>query len=310
MLNVSQFISKSRIQSYFLSALLFAAPIANATIYSLGDSLSDTGALGFTYTNPVKLSPLVEGNVWVQYITNSVPAFCNDPKHCKFDDETFYYSANGNNYAVGGAGVTFDSTDATLAVSYTSLHFQIEALVHNHKLGSEDVVTVWMGANDIFEAALTNPLTSPVVVKQVAQVFTNEIAALAKTGAKIYILNIPDLGLIPLGLSTSDGGALLSHLTIIFNEGIAGLAKVKNISLVDSNALMAQLLSANQFDTTEIYCPAIIDPTHICGDSLTNPELVNSPQVPYFFADPIHPSFAAHKVIGQAIQKLIHKKTQ
>jgi phospholipase/lecithinase/hemolysin len=142
------------------------------------------------------------------------------------------------------------------------------------------------------------------------RLFTNEIAALAKTGAKIYILNIPDLGLIPLGLSTSDGGALLSNLTIIFNKGIAGLAKVKNISLVDSNALMAQLLSANQFDTTEIYCPAIIDPTHICGDSLTNPELVNSPQVPYFFADPIHPSFAAHKVIGQAIQKLIHKKTQ
>jgi hypothetical protein len=56
--NVCHFIRKSRIQSYFLFALLFAAPLANATIYSLGDSLSDTGALGFTYANRVQLSPL------------------------------------------------------------------------------------------------------------------------------------------------------------------------------------------------------------------------------------------------------------
>lgn len=115
----------------FTAALFFSVANADATIYSLGDSLSDAGALGFTYTNPVTLSPMAEGNVWVQYLGNSTPAFCNDPRHCTFDRNSYYYSSTGNNYAVGGAGVTFDSTDARLPRNYTSLHYQIVALLHH-----------------------------------------------------------------------------------------------------------------------------------------------------------------------------------
>lgn len=304
-MNITRF-SNFLIKFIYLSAALFlAVPNANATVYSLGDSLSDSGALGFTYTNPVALSPLFEGNVWVQYLTNSVPAFCNDPRHCKFDRDTFYYSGTGNNYAVGGAGVTFDSTDSRLAKNFTDLHSQIEALTHNHKLTREDVITVWMGANDIF-AATVDPNTSATTVTQAAERFRIEIAKLARYGAKIYVITIPDLGQTPLGLSTSDGSQLLTELTNLFNSGISDLARVRNLTIIDSNVLFDDLRSSRDFDNSMIYCSVIIDPKHVCGNKKSNPEIINNSEVPFIFADPIHPSNAAHRWMGYAIQKLIH----
>jgi outer membrane lipase/esterase len=279
---------------------------ANATIFTIGDSLSDAGALGFTYTNPVALSPLREGNVWVQHLTNSVPAFCNDPKHCRLDNDTFYYSSRGNNYAVGGAGINFDSTDIPLAQSFTSLHYQVEALTHNHKLTPNDVVTVWIGANDIIAAATDPTLGGVSFVMQAATTMKREVARLARSGGNVIVLSIPDIGTTPLGLNSStDVARSLSELTNVFNGEISGLANLKNVKLIDSKQIYQQLLQSGEFDNTAIYCNAIIDPNNICG-SAANPLQVNKPEPPLVFADPIHPSNAAHRWIGDFMKKLLH----
>lgn len=309
MLRVTRIAKFASITVCLGAALFFVDTNANAKIYSLGDSLSDAGALGFTYTNPVKLSPLTEGNVWVQYITNSTPAFCNDPRHCKFNSDTYYYSDTGNNYAVGGAGVTFDSTDARLPKNFTNLHSQIEALTHNHNLTSEDIVTVWMGANDILDAAVTAAATgntdaSVSAVSQAAQIFHAEIIRLAKFGEKVYVITIPDLGSTPLGLQA--GGPFLSALTDVFNSEVLSLATVENIKVVDSDILFKRLASSRQFDNSDIYCSIIIDPKHICGNRKKNPELINTSDTPFVFADPIHPSNAVHRWIGDTLQDIIH----
>jgi outer membrane lipase/esterase len=282
------------------TALFFAVPLANADVYSLGDSLSDAGSLGFTYTNPATLSPLTSGKVWVQHLTSSVPAFCNDPKHCLLNNDTFYYTNPGNNYAVGGAGVTFDSTDAKVKKNYTDLHSQIYALLHSRVLNKNDIITVWMGANDIFAAA-QNRLHSYADVANAARVFQTEIINLAiqVNGASIYVISIPDLGKTPLGLNTSDGGKLLSELTVVFNLGISGM-NVHNVSLIDSNAGFNQLYG--QLDTSMIYCSVIIDPKHVCGDPKTNPEYFDPAAKPFLFADPVHPSNAAHQYIANQLQ--------
>ncbi len=281
------------------TALCFTAPPANAEVYSLGDSLSDAGSLGFTYTNPATLSPLTRGQVWVQYLLSSTPAFCNDPKHCLFNNDTFYYTSTGNNYAVGGAGITFDSTDAQVKNNYTNLHSQIYALLHNHVIDKSDVITVWMGANDIFSAA-RNPNTSVSQVAYAAQVFNTEIVNLAKTGANIYVFTIPDLGKTPLGQSASDGGTLLSELTDLFNGSISGL---KNVTFIDSNAVFEKL--SQELSTSMIYCSAIIDPKHICGDPKKNPINQDPTIMPYLlFADPQHPSNAAHHSIAEYLVNL------
>jgi outer membrane lipase/esterase len=283
--------------------LFISVTNANATTYNLGDSLSDAGALGFTYTNPTSLRPLSEGKVWVQYLSNSIPAFCNDTRHCKFNNETYYYSDTGNNYAVGGAGVTFDTMDARLAINFTNLHAQIEALTHNHKLSDEDIVTVWMGANDIL-AATSDPYTSVDVVKQTAEIFRSEVKRLSKFGAKIYVITIPDLGQTPLGFN-SGSGEFLTLLTEIFNSEISSLSRIKNISLIDSDALLALLVASGNFDNSDIYCAAIIDPKHVCGNKRTNPLTSNNADLPFIYADPVHPSNAVHKWIADTLQKLI-----
>lgn len=291
---------------FLIITLLFSFSNANAAIYNLGDSLSDAGALGFTYTNPISLKPLKDGKVWTQYLSNSIPAFCDDPKHCKFNNETFYYSDTGSNYAVGGAGVTFDSTDARLAKNFTNLHFQIEALTHNRRLTKGDVVTIWMGANDIF-AATADPYTSATVVKETAEIFKSEVKKLTKYDAQIFVITIPDLGQTPLGLSTDDGGKFLTQLTDIFNNEISTLSRVKNVKLIDSNALFEVLTLSGSFDTSDIYCGVIIDPSHVCGNKKTNPVLANPSILPFVYADPVHPSNAVHKWIADMLEKLIQE---
>jgi len=291
---------------YFGITFLLSISNANATIYNVGDSLSDAGALGFTYTNPVSTKPLVEGKVWVQYLSNSIPAFCDDPKHCKFNNETFYYSDTGNNYAVGGAGVTFDSTDARLARNFTNLHSQIDALTHNHKLGKDDIVTIWMGANDIF-ASTADPYTSSTVVKETAKIFQSEVRKLSKLGSKIVVITIPDLGQTPLGLSSADGGGFLSELTNIYNSEIVKLASIKNVNVIDSNALFEILIGSGNFDNSDIYCYAIIDPNHVCGNKRTNPIMASSSNLPFIYADPVHPSNAVQKWIADTLQNLIQE---
>lgn len=279
---------------------------ANATIYTIGDSLSDAGALGFTYTNPFALRPLREGNVWVQYLTNSVPAFCNDPKHCRLDHQSFYYSSRGNNYAVGGAGINFDSTDIPLAPSYTSLHYQVEALMHNHELTPNDLVTVWIGANDIIAAATDPTLGGVSFVIQAATTMKREVARLTRSGAKVIVISIPDIGATPLGLnSPSDVAKALTELTKVFNGATRGVANFQNVTLIDSNQLYQQLLLSGEFDNTGIYCNTIIDPNNVCG-SATNPLQVKHPEPPLVYADPIHPSNAAHRWIGELMKTLLH----
>jgi phospholipase/lecithinase/hemolysin len=278
-----------------------------AAVYSLGDSLSDAGALGFTYTNPTNSEPLAEGNVWVQYIAKSTPAFCNDVKHCKFDRETFYYSSMGNNYAVGGAGVTFDSTDALTSRNFTSLHFQIEALKHNHKLKKDDVITVWIGANDILAAAFEptfEPAASLAYVSRAGEIFKEELTGLSNTGAKLFVITIPKLGMTPLGAATN-GVDFLNQLTDIFNQKISKLANLKNVTIIDSNVYFSDVLTSREFDTSNTYCSAIIDPVHQCGNIDTNPITGETSGVPFVFADPIHPSNAVHRYIGEKLKSLL-----
>lgn len=301
---------KRMIQGLFsavlVAGLFFSNGLANAAVYTIGDSLSDAGALGFTYTNPVAIRPLREGNVWVQYLTNSVPAFCNDPRHCRLDHQSFYYSSRGNNYAVGGAGINFDSTDIPLAPSYTSLHYQVEALMHNHALTPDDVVTVWMGANDIIAAATDPSLGGVNFVMQAATTLKREVVRLARSGAKVIVMTIPDIGATPLGMnSPSDVAQGLTELTAAFNRAIGGLGNVQNVTVVDSNRLYQQLLLSGGFDNTGIYCNTIIDPNNMCG-SPANPLQVIHPEPPLVYADPIHPSNAAHQWIGEQMRTVLH----
>lgn len=292
----SVFLSKA--SSLLVSLLVCLAPAAQAEIFSLGDSLSDAGALGFTYTNPISGHPYVMGKVWLQYLSSrSIPAFCNDRSRCTQNAGTFNYSSLGNNYAVGGAGVTFDSPD-TAPNSHTDLRSQVHALLLGHKLSSKDAVTVWMGANDILAAVDKGDASrARLAVLEAARIFKREVdnLALRGNGASIYVITIPDLGKTPLGRKDPATSTLLSELTDAFNRVISEVTSMNVIS-IDSKPIFNRLMQT--MDTSRTYCPNIIDPANICGSG-SNPLNVYPEDNPnLLFADPIHPSATAHRVIA------------
>jgi phospholipase/lecithinase/hemolysin len=279
-----------------LALLLGGASPSHAEIYVLGDSLSDVGALGFTYTNPADTSPRRDGQVWPQYLGNSRSAYCNEAQQCPRSDRSFYYTRPGNNYAVGGAGITFDSPDARAHLNYTSLPNQVTALLNGHTLAAGDTVALWIGANDILNAVQKGNAVG-AEVEFAIQVFRQETVRLAQhaNGARIYILTIPDLGKTPAGLSSPDGGAQLTELTNRFNQGIAASLPARTY-IIDSNAVFADLRKL--MATSISFCRRPIDPQHECGNASNpvTPGLAPSAQV--LFADPLHPSIAAHRYIA------------
>lgn len=280
----------------------FSAAItpALAELYVLGDSLSDVGALSITYTNPVSTSPYVNGKVWTQYLGNSISTFCNDPHQCPLNGKTFYYTNPGNNYAVGGAGITFDSPDAKAPTSYTSLHSQVAALLNSHRLQGGDIVAVWIGANDVLSAG-RNVSSSISKVNSAIHVFQSEMAILVSNanGARVYIFTLPDLGKTPLGFSSSDGGKLLTDLTMQFNQGISA-SLASNVYVIDSGAVFSQLRSL--MATSVIFCRKIIDPNHDCGNASNPLSPGIPPQANVLFSDPLHPSIAAHQFIANQLK--------
>ncbi|CAM4194541.1 SGNH/GDSL hydrolase family protein [Roseateles saccharophilus] len=283
------------------AALALTAMSARADIYTLGDSLSDAGSLDITYTDPAAVNPLVAGRIWIQDLTTSTPAFCAQRSKCPWDPRTYYYGA-GNNYAVGGAGVLFDSTDARTPNTYTSLGAQVASLIGSGKLREGDAVTVLMGANDI-QAAAAKPQSAQAVVVNAAAAFVQYVTALAAqpTHPRVYVFTVPDLGQTPIGRSAADGGAFLSQLTQVFNGEITtGLRTTPGVSFIISSVIFGEL--AAQLPDYPIYCAKVIDLTHVCGSS-SNPVTPSSTSL--LFADPMHPSQVAHSMIAARLRNII-----
>ena len=214
--------------SIFLTSPTVHAANGEPTNYVLGDSLSDVGALGITYTNSEPSVPRVLGKVWVQDIPDytSTSTLCLAPT-CTPDPQAFYYTRTGNNYAVGGAGVLFPSSDLKRRnLAHTDLPSQVSALTHNagytpssHK---KDHIFVWIGGNDIaYAAALSNDHHSQHVVHLASSTYSEAVRTLAEACpyCKMYVIAIPYLGDTPLAQWEATKHKL-NALTRNFNDEI------------------------------------------------------------------------------------------
>jgi phospholipase/lecithinase/hemolysin len=297
------------------SAILLISSTAHAATgepknYVLGDSLSDVGALGITYTNSQYEPgyPRVWGKVWVQDIPEyaSTSTFCL-ASTCPPDPQVppFYYTQKGNNYAVGGAGVLFDTTDLTLSNrTYTDLPSQVSALIHNAgytpSSNKQDHIFIWIGGNDIaYAAALLNDEASKSVVRAASSAYTNAVSALAGAcpQCKIYVISIPYLGDTPLA-QWEASKRKLNALTHMFNDEIS-ILQSSRVTYIEIN----QYLNAQNLGTDlRTWCTTGIDPGHICP-SPENPIKAGSSATIY--ADPAaHPITTIHAYIAGILKHL------
>ncbi|WP_375506996.1 SGNH/GDSL hydrolase family protein [uncultured Nostoc sp.] len=243
-------------------------------LYVFGDSLSDTGmvfrATGGMYPpNPTYFQGRYSnGRVWIEYLGESL--------HLS--------SKQTHNFAYGGA------TTGNVGNSYVpSLLNQVQTFTQTHQHTNPDALYVlWAGANDYLQGVSS----ATIPVKNV----TTAINSLTDVGAKkILVANLPDLGQLP-ATRNSTNSVNLSALTQAHNQGLRRSLKV--LSQQHSDVEIVQL-DANALYRDAIANPAAFNFTNVISPCLSGSNTCGKPDQ-FLFWDGIHPTAAAHRIIGEA----------
>ena len=288
------------------AAPAFAGPADSPFTQTIffGDSLTDGGffrsllppsvqnVTGQFTTNP--------GYVWSQYLADYYDS--NADVAWKATGATPTLSPGGNNWAVGGART---GTDSVGALGYTpSLASQYARyLSSGNTVDPNALYTVWGGANDLF-AVQANPAQAQAIIGGAVTAQIGLVGALTQAGAQyILVPTIPDLGLTP---SSRAGGAVAmaqgTALTNSYNSALFGglaSAGLHVIPLDTFHFLQEVVANPGQYGITNVTGTAC--QPQITAQSLTcNPTSLVNPGAPnsYLFADGVHPTSGAHKVIG------------
>lgn len=311
-----------------LAITLSSVGVAHAGDYSsvtfFGDSLTDGGyfkksteALGYEQSGQYTTNP---DNSWATPFAESLglSSVANT-----YDEENGQQTTTGNNYAIGFArsgedrvhNDYEDSTGKPLPVYSTSS--QVDSFLANNKVDSKGLYSVWVGANDLFEI-LKAPSKADSIISSAVEDEVSTIKKLYDSGAE-YILvgNIPDVGLTPNFVGTplaTIGSSYAVQYNKELYEGIKSTGA--NVILLDTFNLLQTVAQdparygfSNLTDRacTNLDSEGKAGSSVECGpDDLANENANNS----YFFADSIHPTGRAHRMIADYANAIVTAPTQ
>lgn len=294
-----------------LVALVPAAAVASpiTTLVVIGDSLSDQGnaflATGGAFPPVPYNQRASNGPVAVEVLA------------ARLGIPLAPVTAGGTNYAFLGAAtgpVTFSGTSTTTdnlsaviygqpALANTGLTNQVLMYLGTGPVPDPDgtLFVVWGGANDFFidpsGATAANAVTN----------LASGIGALYGAGARRFLVpNMPDLSLTPYGLSLPQAQrAGLQQLSIGFNTGLS--SAIGGLSLLPGIEIAA-------FDTFSLISLISADPAAFGFTTASAPCLTGSPggvvsvcadPETHFFWDTVHPTAAAHRIVGDAFAEAV-----
>lgn len=242
-------------------------------IYIFGDSLSDTGmvfqATGRMYPPNATYfqGRYSNGRIWIEYLS----------------DRLHLSSKQTNNFAYGGA-----TTGSTSNSYVPSLLNQVQSFTQRYqKTNSDGLYILWAGANDYLQGVSS----ATVPVKNVI----SAINLLADTGARnILVANLPDLGQLPATKNTTNSVSL-SALTQAHNQSLRRSLKV----LIQQNSqLQIATLDANSLYRNAMVNPAAFGFINVISPCISGSNICKNPDQ-FLFWDGIHPTTAAHRIIGE-----------
>lgn len=258
-----------------MAALVFSAqrPEPINGLYVFGDSLSDTGTVfratgGMYPPAPYFQGRYSNGRVWVEYLA----------------DRLQLSGTQINNFAAGGATTGGDRNNLV-----PGLLLQVRSFAQSQQQANPNALYVlWAGANDYLQGV--NRTEVPVGN------VTQAIAALQQVGAKkILVANLPDLGQLPSTRSSTQASPL-SGLTQAHNQNLRRSLKVLTQQQPD---LKIATLDANTLYREAVSNPAKFGFTNVTGTCLSGSSICSNPNQ-YLFWDGIHPTTAAHRILGEA----------
>lgn len=274
-------------------------------LVTFGDSLSDNGNLFATTGNP----PAPYNNrftnqlVWSEYMVGTQSGFLNP-------------STAGNvNYAFGGART--DSAPNSNG-PIPGMPTQVNTFIaRGGTFGARDVVSIWGGANNIFQGlpvAASNPATATTYMGGVAQSSVTDMMGQATQligkGAKnILIFNLPDLGSTPQFSSDPSASALATYsstaLNTILKGGTQQLAAANtsvNIIQVDINGAFADVMAQPAaYGLTNVTTRCIAVAACVTG--------TNDVRNTYLFWDGVHPTATGHKLVANLVTQYLYTPT-
>ncbi|WP_286069637.1 autotransporter domain-containing protein [Stenotrophomonas sp. 57] len=297
-------LSKHPIRSLMAAAIALAALPAMAgespftrTVF-FGDSLTDSGyyrpliqpadarpVSGQFTTNP--------GLVWAQFVADYYGTNANPNGN----------GQSGDNYSVGGARVGVDLTQPAFGnVPVPSLKTQTAQYLaaNGGKADANALYTVWGGANDLF--SITAPAQAPAVIGAAVTNQIGIVASLKQAGAQyVMVPNLPDVGTTPGFIDRGAAGqAQGTALSTAYNNALYGGLKQAGIDFIplDTYTLLHEIIAnPGMYGFSNVTGRACLVPSSLACSPLAyvRPDAASS----YLFADDVHPTTAAHQMLGQ-----------
>ena len=315
-------------------------------MFVLGDSLSDGGAFtqpinGVLQLNgvpasviPPRLSfvnnqPSADSELWVDVLAGELGLNLDADILNGVENSGSQVAApidlDGGNYAQGGARVTQANSNVQYDSSFVPpggrsadeynvtqlpLSTQIDRLLSDvTALNKDDLVVVWIGANDVFQqaadigSATIDATTGGLNMITAANEAGAQLDRLIAAGAEnIVAVTIPDMGTTPAAVLQGPAAAAgLTALSGAFNSTFIRLASSKGALVIDSGKLLNAVID----DPARYGFDAATAMTPICETSTSSLSCIQgvtdtTTAVDRIFADTVHPSLQSHQLFGQA----------
>ncbi len=293
-------------------------PTFTQTVF-FGDSLTDSGfyrpfliqtqgpsagLVGQFTTNP--------GLVWAQFLADY---YGTDASPAWGLTTTGITPGTGTNYAAGGAtfnaGPGFPPTPPTQFAP--TIPTQVAAYLSSNggQVDPGALYTVWGGANDLFFHL--NGLSTQTQFLAAAGTEVSLIGTLTQAGARyILVPTMPDVGRTPFGLSQgAAGSAGITALVQAYNQTLFGGLAAANLRVIplDTFNFIREISDApatyGLSNVTGMACVGVPS-SLVCNPATTVPGGAES----YAFADGVHPTTAAHRLLGQFAVSVIEGPRQ
>jgi phospholipase/lecithinase/hemolysin len=254
-------------------------PIRQLVVF--GDSLSDMGNVYQTTGRSYPPSPpyfqgrYSNGRVWVEYL----------------GDRLHLNATQILNFAYGGATSGSESTPVM------GLLKQVQSFTQTHQhVNSNTLFVVWAGANDYLQGATNSSLP----VHHITQAIDLLVSINVK---RLLVGNLPDLGMLPATYSSNDADRL-NQLAQAHNSNLR--RSLKQLQQQHSD-LQIVMLNASQLYQEAIAHPKTFKLKNVTTACLSGSEVCPHPEQ-FLFWDGIHPTTAAHQILGDAAFAVIQEQ--
>lgn len=284
------------------AALLLLSGTASAAIQNLvifGDSLSDVGntrsEIPFGNAEPIATAVgygsngrFSNGPLWHEYLAAELGV-----------ENTANSNDGGDNFAFGGARVDADGGPSTGFLRQTTDYLAREG---DTPANPDSLFVTWIGGNDMRD--LVGADDPAAAIDQQLDTLMGSLGSLLDSGVtQLLVPNLADLGPIPENRGTEDE-ASATAVTQAWNAGLLSRlfdlnnSTTADIFFLDVFSLFTGILmdpEASGFTNTTGQCRSVSGISEVeCAEADS-----------FVFWDSIHPTTAAHAVLGQQAFQLI-----